>query len=272
VISLNRILAGTATSLQPFAKIMALFVQSLFAMYIIIIIRNVASTACSTSSTMPFRAISRDVKIAAVRLYERDLLPLHDILDCCGFSRRTWYRILALWRTTGNVIPAKLKLRGRPRYLVRDDIDYLLEIVRSNPDYFLDEFLYLLKTNRFVSAHYTTIHKELERLNVSRKKLRRVAEERDEERRADFIGRMAQYSPEELGFLDEMSRDARSIGRRYGRSQKNTRAKRKQPFVRGRRTSTTSLLTIEGIAATTVVEGSMTKEKYLEFLEFNVVS
>ena len=75
------------------------------------------------------------------------------------------------------------------------------------------------------------------------------------ERRADFIGRMAQYSPEELGFLDKMSCNARSIGRCYGRSQKNTQAKRKQLFVHGHHTSTTSLLTIEGIAATTVVEG-----------------
>ena len=83
---------------------------------------------------------------------------------------------------------------------------------------------------------------------------------------------MAHYSPEELGFIDEMSLDACSIGRCYGRSRKNTRAKKKQPFVRGRRTSTTSLLTVEGIAASTVVEGSMTKGIYLEFLEFNVVS
>ncbi|TFK59145.1 hypothetical protein BDN72DRAFT_744742, partial [Pluteus cervinus] len=71
--------------------------------------------------------------------------------------------------------------------------------------------------------------------------------------------------------IDEMSRDARSIGRHYGRSQKNTRAKKKQPFVRGRRTSTTSLLTLDGIIASTVVEGSMTKELFLEFLEHTVV-
>jgi hypothetical protein len=33
-----------------------------------------------------FRKISRDVKIAAVRLYERNLLELDDILDCCGIA------------------------------------------------------------------------------------------------------------------------------------------------------------------------------------------
>jgi hypothetical protein len=59
--------------------------------------------------------------------------------------------------------------------------------------------------------------------------------------RAAFIERMAQYSPEELGFLDEVSKDERSIGRHYGRARKGERAKKKQPFVRGRRTSTESV-------------------------------
>jgi|ERR1700678_3455027 transposase len=221
---------------------------------------------------MGYRIITRDVKIAAVRLYECELLDLEDILDCCGFSRRTWFRIWRLWCETGDVVPEKKTIRGRVRHLDHEDLDYLLELIRDNPDYFLDELLYLLATNRFISVHYTTIYHELERLNISRKKLKKIALERNEERRADFVARMAQYDPEELGFLDEMSKDARSIGRRYGRSRKGRRAEKKQVFVRGRRTSTEALLTLDGIAAGTVVEGSMTKELFLEYLEFNVVS
>ena len=76
---------------------------------------------------------------------------------------------------------------------------------------------------------------------------------------------MAKYDLEEL---DEMSKDECSIGRHYGRSQKNRHAEKKQVFVRGRRTSTEALLTLDGIVAETVVEGSMTKE----YLKFNVVS
>jgi hypothetical protein len=90
--------------------------------------------------------------------------------------------------------------------------------------------------------------------------------------RADFICRMAQNLPEELGFLDEVSKDERSIGRRYGRSQKGQRVRKRQPFVCGRRTSTEALLTLDGIAAGTAVEGSMTKAGFLHFLEFTVVS
>jgi transposase len=221
---------------------------------------------------MGFRKVSRDVKIAAIKLNERGLLELQDILDCCGFSMRTWYRVLKLWRETGDVINPTKSLRGRLRSLDRNDVEYLLRLIRQNPDYFLDELLYLLKTNRFISVHYTTIHQELERAGVSRKKLKWIALERDETRHADFVRRMAQYSPEEIGFLDEMSKDERTPGRRYGRSKKGTRAEKKQVFVRGRRTSTEALLTLDGIVAGTVVEGSMTKALFLEYLEFTVVS
>jgi hypothetical protein len=44
----------------------------------------------------------------------------------------------------------------------------------------------------------------------------RIAKERNEVLRADFIACMAQYDPEELGFLDETSKDERTLIRRYG--------------------------------------------------------
>ena len=218
-----------------------------------------------------YRPISRDLKIAAIRLFERGLLPIHDILLCCGISRRTFFRILRLWRTTGDVINDVPERRGRVRGLNRDDVQYLLQLVRDNPDYFLDELLNLLKTNRFISVHYTTIHQELTRAGVSRKRLQRIALERNETIRAQFIARMAQFDPEELGFIDEVSKDERTIGRRYGRSKRGTRACKTQPFVRGRRTSTVGVLTLDGFASGTVVEGSLTKEGLLHWLEFSVV-
>jgi transposase len=180
--------------------------------------------------------------------------------------------VLKLWHKTGDVINPDKSLRGRLRNLDLDDMQYLVRLIHQNPDYFLDELLYLLETNRFISVHFTTIHRELKRAGVSHKKLKRIAAERNENQRADFIRRMAQYSPDELGFLDEMSKDERSVGRRYGRSKRGRRAPKNQPFVQGRRTSTEALLTLDGIVSATVVEGSMTKVTFLHFLEFSVVS
>lgn len=83
---------------------------------------------------------------------------------------------------------------------------------------------------------------------------------------------MAQYDPQELGFIDKTSKDERTPGRPYGRSQTGTHAQKKQVFVHGRWTSTEALLTLDGIVAATVVEGSMTQELFLEWLENIVVS
>jgi transposase len=221
-----------------------------------------------------YNSLSRDLKLAAVQLREGDLLALHDILDCCNFSRATFYRIMKLWRETGDVIShtGRNSQHSRSRLLDATDVQYLNQLIEENPDYFLDKLLRLLKTNRFISVHYTTIHNQLLRNGVSHKKLQCIASERDEDKRADFIARIAQYAPHELGFIDEVSKDERSIGRRYGRSRRGRRARTSQPFVRGRRTSTVGCLTLEGFVSGTSVEGSFTKVTFLEWLEHSLVS
>ena len=222
---------------------------------------------------MPYHTISRDLKLAAVRLYEREILPLDDILDIMAFSRRTFFRILRLWHSTGDVVMHRFgTIKGRPRLLNFDDIHYILQLVRLRPDWFLDELLDLLKTNRFISVHYVTIHRELQRAGVSYKKLKKIASERKEEARNAYIAHISQYEPEEIGFIDETSKNEKTASRGYGRSKKGRRAIMRQRFVRGTRLSATALLTVNGIVASTVVEGSMNREMYLDFLEHHVVS
>lgn len=191
-------------------------------------------TDTGTGTSMGYCFISHEVKIAAVRLYECGLLDLEDILDCCGFACCIWFWVLKLWHETGDVVlPESQSNWGQERILDQEDLTYLLKLIHDNPDYFLDELPHLLKTNRFISVHYTTIFRELERLNVSLKKLTRIALERDEDCRADFVACMAQYSPEELGFLDKMSKDGQSIESRYGRACKNKCTQKNQVFVCG---------------------------------------
>jgi hypothetical protein len=76
-------------------------------------------------------------------------------------SESTLYHVPSLWNTTGDVVRLNFDtIRGRPRTLHFDDVDYLKRLVKARPDWFLDELLSLLETNRFISAHYTTIHRE----------------------------------------------------------------------------------------------------------------
>ncbi|KAJ3874508.1 hypothetical protein F5051DRAFT_473892, partial [Lentinula edodes] len=166
---------------------------------------------------MPNRRIPPEVKRCAINLYDRGVLDLSEILDCVGFSERTFYRVLACWSETGDVIPHKYGLTtGRPRAMLYDDIDYLLCLVRHKPNYFLDELLLLFEENCFISVHYSTIMRELSRCNIPLKKLRRIAKEHCPFKRAAYVAAIGQYTPDQLGFIDETSKDDRTPGRRQG--------------------------------------------------------
>jgi transposase len=221
---------------------------------------------------MPGRIVQSQVKLAAMNLYERDILPLNNILDIVGFSESTFWRTRKLWRTTGWVEKPKSTTTGCRRILQRDDLNYILNLVKLRPDWFIDEMLNLLKHNRYISVHFTTIFRELERLGMSRKKMKRIAAERNERVRMDFVRRMAEYPADYLGFLDETSKNDRTYSRGYGRSKKGQRAKKKEKFVRGTRLTATGLLTVDGMMANRVVEGSMKRADYLDFIEHEVVS
>jgi len=71
-------------------------------------------------------------------------------------------------------------------------------------------------------------------VGVSHKRLKWIAIERIEELRVAFVARMVQYAPIQLGFLDETSKDERTLSRGFGRSKKGRRAVKKQVFVWGK--------------------------------------
>ena len=147
------------------------------------------------SPTIMCCKISCDVKIVAMHLYKRNLLSLEHILDCVGFSESTFWCMLRLWRETGDIVNQLLTgPPGRPHTLHFNDVNYLIWLVNHHPSWFLDELLDLLKTNRFIAAHYTTIHRELIHMGISLKKLRKIAKEWDKDCCAEFIQQISQYS------------------------------------------------------------------------------
>ncbi|KAI6033471.1 hypothetical protein BKA83DRAFT_4043984 [Pisolithus microcarpus] len=69
------------------------------------------------------RKITRDLKLAAIRFHEQGILTTHEILECIGFSKRTFRRVLKLYRETGDVGPKpRSEYAGRPRSLNVTDL------------------------------------------------------------------------------------------------------------------------------------------------------
>ncbi|KAG1838897.1 hypothetical protein DFJ58DRAFT_718646 [Suillus subalutaceus] len=163
------------------------------------------------------RKISADLKFAAIRLHEQGILRLSKILDCVGFSRMTFYRIKKLHNDTGNIVKPRSQYTGRPCIFNLEDLHYLLEL----------------------------IHHQLARAGISLKKLRKIAKECNEDVHADFKRRVAQYTPDQLLFIDETSKDEHTQIRRYGRAKRSRYASMK---------------------------GSLRRNGYLHFLKHSVVS
>ena len=171
-----------------------------------------------------FWKISRDVKIAV--LYERELLDLDDILDCCGFSELTWYRVLKLRRETGDVVNPKTSLQGWRRNLDQDDVIYLIQLITLT---ILLMSCWISSVQIvFISVNIATIHRELESVELQQS-----------ETSPDELSSLHKWhnSPGELGFIDKVSKDERTLGRHYGRSTRGKHAPKKQPFVQGCHTS-----------------------------------
>jgi len=179
---------------------------------------------------MPYHFIPHVVKISVMKLHEHELLDLDTILDVMEMSHSTFFCVQKLWCETGDIISPKASLQGCLPTLNYDDVQYLLVLIKQNPNYFLNELLYLLKTNQFLSVHYTTINHALERAGVSQKKLKKITYECSKPLCADFIGCMAKYYPE-LGFLDEVHKDERTLTRGFRRSKKGWQAAKRAKFI-----------------------------------------
>jgi hypothetical protein len=139
------------------------------------------------------------------------------IMKLTGVKCRTIEQIFQDYRNKGTVMREHVyqELRGRKHSLtpantkVKSISQWSHQLcdrfchsfcVDHRPDWFLDELLNLLKHNRFISVHYTTIHREIERAAVSTKKLDEIAEERSEPSRLDYIREISQIPVDYLAF------------------------------------------------------------------------
>jgi len=99
-----------------------------------------------------------------------------------------------------------------------------------------------------------------------------MAAERCEHARGEFCERIGRlYTPEQLVFIDESSKDERTLVRRYGWAPYNRRAKRKAVFIRGKRYTILPALSIHGIFAVDILEGSCTADDFYNFIVTKVV-
>jgi hypothetical protein len=79
------------------------------------------------------------------------------------------------------------------------------------------------------------------------------------------------FQAEQLIFLDESAKDERTSCRQYGYSVRNQAAIKKVVFIRETRYTLLPALSLDGIIAVDILQGSCTKEQFRNFILAQVV-
>ncbi|GBC10714.1 hypothetical protein RclHR1_09850003 [Rhizophagus clarus] len=93
------------------------------------------------------------------------------------------------------------------------------EIIQEKSDSYLDELVKEIENRINKTISTSTLSRYLDHCGITRKKLTKLAREKNELLRSAFISKIgSQYRPDQLIFIDESSKDERTLNRSYGYS------------------------------------------------------
>lgn len=224
---------------------------------------------------MPPHSVSKDLKARIPVLRYQQGLSVIEICRVLGIKKTLVYKSLHyhhIHGTTCRPIASQTR-QGRRRILDAHDISFIRSLISQKHTVYIDEVQEQLLTRRGTQVTITTLIRTLRRLRLTNKAISGGALERNDELRALYMNRMGNLitDPNQLMFADEASKDERTSARRNGWSEKGMRCVQRRCFVRGKRYSILPILTLDGIIAYDIVEGSITTAKFIKFLRDLVV-
>ena len=221
--------------------------------------------------TMVYRYISTDMKQRALCLIEKGWTS-EDIVEALGVSSRSITQWEDNYEQCGRMDPPTV-LRGRPRILTSAMTDDLQEMIKETPSLFLDEIGEFLALYHDQPILTTALHDNLCDLGLTYKLLHRVAAERDDVARAEWLHDiLVNFTADQMVFLDKASKDKHVPLRRFGRSLSGGAAEDCVMLDRGIRYSILPALTVNGYMAVRAIEGSIDGAEFYDFVVNDVVS
>ena len=117
-----------------------------------------------------------------------------------------------------------------------------------------------------------TISRWLKKEDIRKKRIRFLAAERNQFLRDDWIRRLAQWKHYQMIFIDESAANERTKDRKHGWAPIGVRPTEHRPHKRSERWSILPAYTSRGgYIAYEIVQGSITKDLFLEFLRNKVM-
>ncbi|KAI1839588.1 hypothetical protein JX266_014202, partial [Neoarthrinium moseri] len=142
----------------------------------------------------------------------------------------------------------------------------LCDILTERPDMYRSELVEFLDDKFGIKVSERSIGRTLKSVGWTRKILRRVAQQRDDDLRDLYLHTIAQYKSYQLVFVDESGCDRRAGYRRWGWSPRGTSAVQVTRFGRGKRWHILPAYAQDGIMLRRVYQGSTDSEVFEGFI------
>jgi len=217
--------------------------------------------------------VSRDLK-ARIPILRFELgLSVKEICKILGVRKSFVYKTLRYYCIYGTTVNPHTRWSFGRRKLSQIDLAFIRDMIAQQHSLYLDEIQQELVARRGILVSIPTLVRTLRRLDFSHKKASARATERNELMRAAFMNKIGSevLDPNMLMFTDETAKDEQTSGRRMGWSKVGTQCVQRRCFVRGQRYSILPVLTLDGLITWDIIEGSVTSERFVQFLRENVI-
>ena len=152
------------------------------------------------------------------------------------------------------------------------DVNYIYSLLTANPTLYLDELQDQLYAVRNIHVSIATICRALRRLAITHKTVSAAALERNELLRATWQAAHGDIPMESFVWMDEAAVDDHTNQRSRGWSVIGHACVRRVAFIRGVRYSVLPALSLDGIIALDIFEGSVNKLRFIKFIREQLVS
>ncbi|KAF8510557.1 Homeodomain-like protein [Hysterangium stoloniferum] len=122
---------------------------------------------------MSRRHYSKDLKDRVIYQYTILAMKPIEIATNLDMSIRVVHRTLQLWQEIGDVIrdPKTYNIRGRPTLMNETACNYMMKLLESRPNMYLDEIALELADTLGVMLSLSTVHRTLKLLGYTTKKV-----------------------------------------------------------------------------------------------------
>ena len=222
---------------------------------------------------MPCCPVSRDLKACILILCHEQGLSAKTICQLLGVKKSLVYQTLIYSHTYGVPFNPHSHRSGQHRKLLPTDLDFIYSLLEQRHCSYLTEIQEALATEQHVHVSLPMVLQTLQQLHFSHKCVSSHALERNNLLCSAYMNQIAMEvpDPEMLMFIDEVARNRKTSGRKWGWSLIGKRCIQRWHFVRGQRYSILPVLTLDGIIAHDVIKGSVTTNDFVTFLRELVV-